>query len=178
MSFDNDASLPLGGALELLRSIWQLNHAIERVSSRMVQTLGVTAQQRMIIRFVGKYPGVTAGLLATELHVDPGTISAALRRLEEKKLIERRRGLNDKRRITVGLTAAGRALDLPAAATVEAAVERLIELTDAEALQAGLTVLGELTALLEGELQSAPSPRAEPPIRKGAARGRPRAPTK
>ena len=70
---------PLGPELDFLRRLWRLSHALERVSSRMKRRLGVTAQQRMILRCVGKYPGLPAGQLAELLHLDPGTISASLR---------------------------------------------------------------------------------------------------
>jgi MarR family transcriptional regulator, organic hydroperoxide resistance regulator len=72
---------PLGPALDFLQRLWRLNHALERLSSRMERQLGITAQQRLIIRCIGKYPGVGAGQLAALLHVDPGTVSAALNRL-------------------------------------------------------------------------------------------------
>ena len=138
----------LGPALDFLRRLWRLNHALEKHSSRMDQRLGVTAQQRLVIRCVGKYPGVTAGQLAALLHVDPGTASAALKRLEEKRMVERRRDPRDKRRVALGLTARGRQIDRPHG-TVEQIAERLLaEVTTAEA--AGVrTILERFTALLE-----------------------------
>jgi MarR family transcriptional regulator, organic hydroperoxide resistance regulator len=140
---------PLGAALDFLRRLWRLNHALERLSSRMDQRLGVTAQQRLVIRCVGKYPGVTAGQLAALLHIDPGTASATLKRLEEKQLIERRRDPRDKRRIALGLTARGRQMDRPIEGTVEEAAQRMLDqITAAEAAGAAAT-LERFTSLLE-----------------------------
>lgn len=139
---------PLGSALDFMRRIWQLNQALEKLSSRMEKRLGVTAQQRLIIRCIGKYPGMTAGKLASVLHVDPGTVSASLRRLEGKGLLERRRDPRDKRRAAIGLTSKGRALDRPADGTVEGAVERLLEGASPEELAATSCVVERLTALL------------------------------
>lgn len=147
-------SYPLGPALDFLQRLWQLNHALEKVSSRMEKRLGVTAQQRLILRCVGKYPGLTAGHLATFLHVDPGTVSASLSRLESRGLLERRRDPRDKRRASLGLTARGRALDGPAGGTVENAVERLLSSAPADQLRTMLSVVDQLTQLLGEELVS------------------------
>lgn len=149
---DSTASYPLGPALDFLQRLWQLNHALEKVSSRMEKRLGVTAQQRLILRCLGKYPGITAGQLATLLHVDPGTVSAALCRLESKDLLERRRDPRDKRRASLGLTAKGRALDRPAAGTVEDAVERLLQGARADELASMVKIVDQLTGLLGEEL--------------------------
>jgi DNA-binding MarR family transcriptional regulator len=151
---DSTASYPLGPALDFLQRLWQLNHALEKVSSSMEKRLGVTAQQRLILRCVGKYPGMTAGHLASLLHVDPGTVSASLSRLEIKGLLERRRDPRDKRRASLGLTAKGRALDRPAAGTVEGAVERLLEGARADQLAAMVKFVDQLTGLLGEELEA------------------------
>lgn len=150
---DSTASYPLGPALDFLQRLWQLNHALEKVSSRMEKRLGVTAQQRLVLRCVGKYPGMTSGQLASLLHVDPGTVSASLSRLESKGLLERRRDPRDKRRASLGLTAKGRALDRPAKGTVEYAVERLLEGARAEELSGMVKIVEHLTSLLGEELE-------------------------
>ncbi len=146
---EQDAEYPLGPALDFLQRLWRLNHALEKVSRRMEVQLGVTAQQRFILRCIGKYPGLTAGQLASLLHVDPGTVSTSLNRLEKRDLLERRRDSRDKRRIAIGLTAAGRALDRPAHGTVEAAVEQLLRNAASNELTTMSKVLDDLTQLLE-----------------------------
>ncbi len=143
-----DQVLALGVPLDFLRGIWSLNHALERTSSRMMRTLGVTAPQRLIVRCVGKYPGLTAGQLASLLHLDRGTISSTLRRLENKHLITRRRDSRDRRRVIIGLTAAGRALDQPEEHTVESAMTRLVATSDPADVEAAKRVLEALTSLL------------------------------
>jgi DNA-binding MarR family transcriptional regulator len=141
-------------ALEFLENVWRLNHALERTSMRMESTLGITAQQRLIIRFVGKYPGMTSGQLATLLHLDPGTISTSLGRLERKGLLERRQDHRDKRCVTLGLTTAGRALDKPMRGTIEHAVERLLESTDSQEIDVARRMLGRLAELLAEEVDA------------------------
>lgn len=160
---------PLGPALELLQRLWALNHALEALSGQMAEHLGVTAQQRLIVRILGRYPGLSAGVLASLLHVDPGTVSAALARLESKGLIERRKDPRDHRRASLGLTARGRELDRATPGTVESALEGLLAETPAAELEAAVQVLEQLTARLTAErarLVAPPKPRR--------ARGAPR----
>lgn len=120
------AELPLEPALDFLQHLWELNHAMERTSEQMERALGVTAQQRLLIRCLGKYPGVTGSQLALLLHLDRGTVSTSLQRLERKGLISKRRDPRDGRRVALGLTPKGRELDQPAPGTVEHAVTQLL----------------------------------------------------
>jgi MarR family transcriptional regulator, organic hydroperoxide resistance regulator len=147
----SEANYPLDPALDFLQRLWRLNRALERLSSHMEKRFGITAQQRLVIRCVGKYPGMTAGQLAAVLHVDPGTVSAALKRLEDKQLIGRHRDPRDKRRVTLGLSARGRTLARPSAHTVEHAVDRLLAGTKSADLETTRLVLAALTALLDAE---------------------------
>jgi DNA-binding MarR family transcriptional regulator len=155
---DPAESYPLGRALDFLRRVSELNHALERVSSRMERTLGVTAQQRLVLRCVGKYPGITAGQLATVLHLDPGTVSASLRRLAERKLLVRRHDPRDKRRVVLGLTATGRKLDQPTTGTVEHAVQQLFDQLDEVDISTTGTVLARLSTLLQQVSNESPAP--------------------
>jgi DNA-binding MarR family transcriptional regulator len=145
-----DASL--GPALDFLRRLWQLNRELEKLSSRMEKQLGVTAQQRLVVRCVGKCPGLTAGQLASLLHVDPGTVSAALNRLEAKGLVKRQPDPADRRRASISLLAKGRALDQPARGTVEDAVESLLKRERPDEIATALRVIARLSQLLAEEL--------------------------
>lgn len=140
---------PLDKAVGFMRAIWALNHALERTSMRMERTLGVTAQQRMLLRVVGKFPGITSGKLAQVLNVDAATVSIAIKRLELRALLERRRDRRDARRVALGLTEAGHQLTLAHPGTVERAVERLISSTSADEMAAVSRVLGRLCSLLD-----------------------------
>jgi DNA-binding MarR family transcriptional regulator len=144
---------PLGPTLDFLRLIWGLNHAVERLSVRMSSSLGITAQQRMVIRCVGKYPGITAGALARLLHTDAGTISTTIARLEQRRLLKRTRDPRDGRRITLGLTIDGRAFDRPAPHTVEAAVERMLATAPTRQLANAVEVITRLTEVLDEEAE-------------------------
>ncbi len=139
-------------ALEFLQSLWRLNHALERLSGRMETALGVTAQQRLIIRWIGAYPGIVAGDLAQVLHVDRGTVSASLKRLEAKGIIERRQDKEDRRRMPLHLTRKGKVLDRPTEGTAEHAVGRLLRGKHRGHTQSTREILEELATLLDQEL--------------------------
>lgn len=147
---------PLGPELDFLRRLWRLSHALERVSSRMKQHLGVTAQQRLILRCVGKYPGLPAGQLAELLHLDPGTVSASLRRLVQRRLLERRPDPRDGRRVTLGLTARGKQLDRPSPGTVEEATATMFGQVSSVDLAAAVRVIDQLADLLLQEPSERP----------------------
>lgn len=142
-------SLP--SPLRFLRTLWRLNHALERRSSRMKAKLGITAQQRHVLRCLGTTDGITAGALAELLHLDPGTLSAAVRRLELRGLVARTRDTSDTRRVRLELTKAGRRLDRPTKHTVEEAIEQLLAETSAADMAKVSRVLKRLSELLDGD---------------------------
>lgn len=139
---------PLGPALEFLRCLWRVNHALERRSNRMGKALGLTAQQRLTLRCIGRFPGITAGQLANLLQIDAGTLSTSLQRLERRELIERRRDPVDTRRVTLSLSLGGREFDAPRDGTVEAAADRLVSETSPEDLRTTANVLARFAEML------------------------------
>ena len=138
----------LRGSLDFLQCLWRTSHALERRSRRMEKAIGLTAPQRLVLRVLGRFPGMTAGQLARALHVDPGTLSASVRRLEARGLVERRRDPVDTRRVTLGLTRQGRALDVPAVGTVEAAADALLATASPKDLAATVRVLERFADIL------------------------------
>ena len=73
---------PLGPVLDFMRLMWAINHGLDRASRGMQAKFGVTGPQRLVLRIVGTFPGLSAGDLARTLHVHPSTVdrnSAAAR---------------------------------------------------------------------------------------------------
>jgi DNA-binding MarR family transcriptional regulator len=112
--------------LEFLRLLWCVDHLLQSTSKRMEATLGLTGPQRLVVRLVGRFPGISAGRLAHLLHVHPSTLSGILRRLEKRDQVVRKTDPSDGRKALFFLTAAGRARDLPSTGTLESAVQRLL----------------------------------------------------
>ena len=116
--------MSVDSVLEFIRLMWSVDHELQRVSKRMVGRMGLTAPQRLAVRFIGRNAGLTLGGLAELLHMHPGTVTGIVRRLEEEGLVEQTRDAEDTRRRHLTLTAKGRRIDRTQKGTVEAAVRR------------------------------------------------------
>jgi DNA-binding MarR family transcriptional regulator len=116
----------LGATLEFLRLLWAINHGLNKTSRQMQAQFGVTGQQRLVIRIVGAFPGVSAGDIARILHIHPSTLTGILQRLVDHDLVRRSLHPDDARRVRLELTAKGRRLTAPGVGTVEIAVKRVL----------------------------------------------------
>lgn len=160
---------PLGEVLEFMRLLWAVDHGLQSTSKRMESTLGLTGPQRLVIRLVGRFPGITAGTLAQILHVHPSTLTGVLKRLEKRGLLERKSDPLDGRKALFALTETGRGLDVPSEGTVESAVARVLSRMSRNRI---LCTQDVLTALAQ-ELGGVPPPEedlADPTAKKSDAR--------
>src|SRR2546426_5470996 len=115
---------PLGAVLDFLRLLWAVDHALQSASKRMESNFGMTGPQRLVMRIVGRFPGIAAGRVAEILHVHPSTLTGILKRLESRGLLQRRTDPRDARRALFMLTPKGRKLDTVRTGIVEQAVRR------------------------------------------------------
>lgn len=138
----------LGPVLDFMRALWALDHSLQSASKRMEAQLGVTAPQRLVIRIVGRFPGISAGEVSQILHLHPSTLTGVLKRLEQRGLVARRADPGDARRALLELTAQGRDVDGLRSGTVESAVRRALRRMPPAAVR----TVREATELLAGEL--------------------------
>lgn len=138
----------LGEVLDFMRVLWALDHALQKASKRMTASLGVTGPQRLVIRIVARFPGITAGQVAELLHVHPSTLTGILKRLRRQRLVQRRSDPRDLRRAFLGITERGREIDAAGAGTVEAAVERVMSRTRRARLESVRRILMDLASAL------------------------------
>lgn len=141
--------LNLGKVLGFMRLLWAVDHGLHSRSKRMGTQLGVTGPQRLVLRILGRYPGVSAGGLSAILKVHPSTLTGVLRRLEGRRLIHRQEDAADRRRTLICLTAAGEELDAQRVGTVEAAVRRALSKLPADELAAAERALAAVALELE-----------------------------
>ncbi len=142
---------PADPALEFIRLMWSVDHELQRVSKRMVGRIGLTAPQRLAVRFIGRQPEVTAGELAALLHLHPGTVTGIVKRLADMQLVARRRSTDDTRRVHLTLTVQGQAINRRRRGTVEAAVRRALAGVSAVQVDAAADVMRRLARELAGE---------------------------
>ena len=143
---------PLGAVLDFMRLLWAVDHALQSTSKRMESTFGLTGPQRLVVRIVGRFPGIAAGRIAGILHVHPSTLTGVLRRLESRAVLQRRPDPRDARRALFMLTNKGRKLDVIRTGTVEQAVRRVL-LKDAGKVAAAQEVLASLSEELDAGLR-------------------------
>lgn len=99
--------------------IAKLHYSMRRALDIELARFGdVSSAQWVVLMILSHEQEVTAADLAKRLSQDPGSMTRLLDRLQEKGLIDRSRAENDRRRIRLELTQAGRALapSLPTAA--------------------------------------------------------------
>lgn len=125
----NDPGAELPDVLRFMQLLWAVVHGLETTSKRMTGELGVTGPQRLALRVVGLFPGVSAGRLAAILHVHPSTLTGVLQRLVAQRLLRRVGDPRDRRRAILHLTARGARVNAARDGTVEAAVAGTLKST-------------------------------------------------
>lgn len=140
-----------------MRLMWGMDHALHRTSKRMEAVLGVTGPQRLVVRIVGKFPGISQSEIARLLHFHPSTLTGIVERLERQGFVQRRSDSRDRRRSLLGLTAEGRRVNLSMEGTIEAAVQRTMQSADPEDLGATRRVLERIVDDLGREAATTPT---------------------
>jgi len=109
---------------QLCVALYNATRAVTAIYRPRLRELGLTYSQYTVMLVLWEHEQTTLRDLGHLLHLDSGTLSPMLKRLEQNGLIRRRRGLDDERVLEVHLTDAGRELRAAASAaqrSVEAA---------------------------------------------------------
>ena len=85
--------------------------------------LDLTYTQYITMMVLWEKQSVTAKEMGEELHLDSGTLTPVLKKLEEKGLVSRRRSEKDERNLIVTITDAGEALKEQAVSVPEQAAK-------------------------------------------------------
>jgi DNA-binding MarR family transcriptional regulator len=138
------APLPLDG--QLCFSLYSASMAITRVYKPILDRLGITYPQYLVLHALWEKDGRTVGAIGERLALESSTITPLVKRLEAAGLVERRRNPEDERQVQVFLTDRGRAIREQCGCLGEAilektdlTLERLAALNrEAQALRASL----------------------------------------
>jgi DNA-binding MarR family transcriptional regulator len=102
--------LPLND--QLCFSLYSASLAVNRLFKPMLDEMGVTYPQYLVLNALGDTDGLTVGMIAERLSLESSTITPTVKRLEQAQLVERRRSTSDERQVHVWLTDSGRRLFL------------------------------------------------------------------
>jgi DNA-binding MarR family transcriptional regulator len=91
-----------------LIAIRRIVRAAEFAARDLSRTAGLTASQMVVMQFIAREGELGAGAIADAARLSQATVTALLDRLEERGLVARRRSVEDRRRVVVALTEAGR----------------------------------------------------------------------
>src|SRR5215469_3828574 len=88
----------LDATLDFLRLLWSIEHHLQSTSKIMETRLGVTGPQRLVLKVVARFPGISAKEVANLLRLHPSTITGILQRLTKKGFLLRASDPVDTRR--------------------------------------------------------------------------------
>lgn len=103
-----DAPLLLGN--QICFAIYSTAHAFNRVYKPLLDRLGLTYPQYLVMLVLWERDGVPVKDIGERLFLDSGTLTPLLKRLEAAQLIKRTRNTADERQVLIALTAQGQAL--------------------------------------------------------------------
>jgi len=143
-----DRDVRLDPVLDFLRLLWSIEHRLQSLSKRMEADLGITGPQRLVLRVVARYPGISAGELASVVRLHPSTITGIVQRLVAKGLLERRTDPADSRRTRLRVRPRAATFTRPSAGAIEKAVRTALARVGDANVESARTVLSALVATL------------------------------
>lgn len=135
---------------EVLIALRRIIRSIDTHSRDLIERRGVTVPQLVILQKLMAGPS-TLGQLAREVHLSQATVSGIVDRLEQRQFLSRERHTDDRRRVVIELTDAGRQLIQSAPSPLQDRfIKRLNDLQTWEQTQI-LASLQRIVAMMEAE---------------------------
>jgi DNA-binding MarR family transcriptional regulator len=91
-------------------TLYATSMTINRAYKPMLDAMGITYPQYLVLNVLGEDEGATVGAIAQRLSLESSTVTPPIKRLEQAGLVERQRSKVDERQVQVRLTDAGRAI--------------------------------------------------------------------
>jgi len=104
------ADQPLKLDNQICFAIYSAAHAFNRVYKPLLDQLGLTYPQYLVMLVLWERDGVPLKDIGERLFLDSGTLTPLLKRLEAAQLIKRSRSTEDERQVLIALTSRGQAL--------------------------------------------------------------------
>ncbi len=106
----NGSGAPVPLEDQLCYSLYSANMAIQRAYKPLLDGLGLTYPQYLVLNVLWAEDRRTVGVIADQLGLESSTLTPLLKRLEEAGLVRRTRNPENERQVLVELTEPGRAL--------------------------------------------------------------------
>lgn len=137
---------------QLCFALYAASNAMTRLYRDRLEPLGLTYPQYLVMLVLWETDGLTVKAIGERLHLDSGTLTPMLKRMEQAGLLERRRSKADERQVGIRLTPKGQALKREVAALQrDLACLLPLELKDLGRLRAELRGLADSLLALESE---------------------------
>lgn len=91
-------------------AIYSAGMAIQRVYKPLLDRLGLTYPQYLVLNVLWREDGLTVGVIAERLALESSTLTPLLKRLEAAGLLQRTRNPENERQVVIALTDQGRAI--------------------------------------------------------------------
>src|SRR6266853_3473685 len=91
-------------------AVYSTAHAINRVYKPLLEALDLTYPQYIVMLTLWERDVVNVKEIGEQLHLDSGTLTPLLKRLEAAGLVKRKRDAADERQVRISLTPAGQAM--------------------------------------------------------------------
>jgi DNA-binding MarR family transcriptional regulator len=95
---------------QLCYAIYSAGMAIQRVYKPLLDELGLTYPQYLVLNVLWREDGQTVGAIADKLALESSTLTPLLKRLEAAGFLQRTRNPENERQVVIALTDRGRAL--------------------------------------------------------------------
>jgi DNA-binding MarR family transcriptional regulator len=109
---------------QLCFTLYTTSMAVTRLYKPMLDRMGITYPQYLVLAALGEQDGLTVGSIAERLSLESSTVTPPLKRMEQAGLVVRRRSKEDERLVNVYLTDEGRTLLMESRCLGDALVER------------------------------------------------------
>lgn len=132
---------------QLCFAIYGATIAINRAYKPLLDQLGITYPQFLVLSALWEADGATIGAIAERLDLEPSTITPLVKRLEHAGFVTRRRNPDDERQVQVRLTPKGWSMQTETLCLAEALLKRSgLTVAQVQALNAQVRQLRDAVA--------------------------------
>ena len=110
---------------QLCFPLYTISKEITRRYTPFLQELDLTYPQYLVMLVLWESDAMSVGEIGEQLHLDSGTLTPLLKRLQSKGLIDRVRCVNEERSVKITLTEQGQAMENQAVAIPYKMAEQL-----------------------------------------------------